>query len=644
MTASITSPLRLLALLMLVLVLPLSAHAQRQPLTVPGKQSLFQRIITRPGAELAPQPGAAGRQVPGFSVFYVYGRQGESIEVGDTADGRTAGFIKAEKAIDWRHTMVLAFTNPAGRDRAMFLRDEAVARPAWIAPDRAARGAAFRAAAQAGQQGDVVALEPENWVDISREFYLLPILSATRLDPERGEPATMLSVISAPAQQAPPPPPNPDALRNFRGAVVFVVDTTISMQPYIDRTKEAIRRVVERIGDTVVRDNFRFGLITYRDFITGREPNDYVVQVVSPPSLSDPPDAILSRMAPVAEARASNDDFDEDPLAGIKAAAELDWSGFAGRYIVLISDAGGREPPDPKSSTGLSMDDANTLVRETAKAATYAIHLRTPEGRNDHARAERQYRQLTQFPGTQPLYFPVAEGRVNDFGEIVDRLTDAILQQVANAVGRPVAGLRAQAPQGQTQQGQTQQRLSEQTQVVGNAMRLAYLGRANETVAPDVVQSVVMDEDWTDPTPARRPLEVRVLLTRNQLSDLAATVKAITESGNAGRLSPETMFSNLRGAMAAVTRDPRRIREFQRLGGTFGEFLDDLPYQSQIMEITQDQWVNMGAAERRTILNALSSKLRLYEEFARQPQLWVNLDRERNPGEQMYPVPLSSLP
>jgi len=96
--------------------------------------------------------------------------------------------------------------------------------------------------------------------------------------------------------------------------------------------------------------------------------------------------------------------------------------------------------------------------------------------------------------------------------------------------------------------------------------------------------------------------------------------------------------------MAAVTRDPRRIREFQRLAGAFGEFLEDLPYQSQIMEITEDQWVNMGAGERRTILNALSSKLRLYEEFARQPSLWVNLDRERNPGEQMYPVPLSALP
>ena len=78
--------------------------------------------------------------------------------------------------------------------------------------------------------------------------------------------------------------------------------------------------------------------------------------------------------------------------------------------------------------------------------------------------------------------------------------------------------------------------------------------------------------------------------------------------------------------MAAVTRDPRRISQFQRLGGAFNELLADLPYQSQIMEITEDRWVTMGASERQTVLNTLDSKLRLYDAFYRQPELWVNLE------------------
>ncbi|MFM8991546.1 MAG: ATP-binding cassette domain-containing protein, partial [Alphaproteobacteria bacterium] len=45
------------------------------------------------------------------------------------------------------------------------------------------------------------------------------------------------------------------------------------------------------------------------------------------------------------------------------------------------------------------------------------------------------------------------------------------------------------------------------------------------------------------------------------------------------RIAPDTWFSRIRAAAAASSRDPRRMAEFQRLGGAFGEYLDDLPYQ-----------------------------------------------------------------
>ena len=99
-----------------------------------------------------------------------------------------------------------------------------------------------------------------------------------------------------------------------------------------------------------------------------------------------------------------------------------------------------------------------------------------------------------------------------------------------------------------------------------------------------------------------------------------------------------------RGAAAAASRDPRRMAEFQRLSGAFGEYLQDLPYQSQIMEFTQEEWNNMGAGRRTEIVNALEAKLRLYEEFNRQPSLWVSFDGGRDAGEAMYPVPIDALP
>jgi len=623
-------------------------QAARQPLLMEGRSALFQRVILRPGVRLAerPEANAPSQPTPGFGVFYVYARQGSGadawLEIGAAQDGRTQGWVPAERTIDWKQTMVLAFNNPAGRERAMFFRDAETARALWLnTRGGAAEATRLREAASANADGPVIALEPENFIDITRQFYLLPILSADRVENESAQEARLLEVISAPTQQAPPPPADPDALRNYRGAVVFVVDTTISMGPYIDRTREALRRVVDRIRDTAVRDNFRFGMVAFRDHMGGNPRLEYVTRMVSPPDMAEASDAILPRLSQLSEARESNEGFDEDSLAGIKLALdEVPWQQYGGRFVILITDAGARDAKDPRGQTQMGPAEMRQLAQSEAKqVAVYAIHLKTTEGRNNHARAERQYRELTRFGAAGELYYPINEGNLNQFGQTVDALTDALLAQVAAAVGRPIAGIRAP-------QSVAERRISEQAEIVGTAMRLSYLGRERQEAAPDVVRSFVLDQDLNpaDPRPERRPLDVRVLLTRNQLSDLATTLRNIIQAQAAARLSPETFFERVRAAAAATARDPRRMAEFQRLSGAFGEFLQDLPYQSQIMEFTQDEWNSMGAGRRTEIVNALDAKLRLYEEFNRQPSLWVSFDGGRNPGEAMYPVPLDALP
>ncbi|HYZ31826.1 MAG TPA: VWA domain-containing protein, partial [Crenalkalicoccus sp.] len=322
------------------------------------------------------------------------------------------------------------------------------------------------------------------------------------------------------------------------------------------------------------------------------------------------------------------------------ALDDVPWQEFGGRFVILITDAGARDASDPRSQAHMGPEELRALAKsETKQVAIYAIHLRTPEGRTNHARAERQYRALTEYGTAGALYYPIAEGSLGQFGRTVDALTDALLGQVAQAVGRPIGGMRPP-------QNEAERHIAEQAEVVGMAMRLSYLGRARQQAAPDVVRSFVLDQELNpaDPRPERRPLDVRVLLTRNQLSDLAQTVRGIIQAQAAQRLSPEGFFERVRGAAASAMRDPRRMAEFQRLGGAFGEYLEGLPYQSQIMEITQEEWVSMGAGRRTEVVNALDAKLRLYEEFNRQPSLWVSFDGGRNPGEAMYPVPLEALP
>lgn len=626
-----------------------SQATSRRPLALAGQEGLFQRIIVRPGAVIAERPEAAApsRPVPGFSVFYVYDRkqvgQESWLEVGDALDGRTQGWIAGARTVDWKHNLVLAFNNPAGRERALFFENADVTRRLWLSTTRAADAARYRREALAtppAPSSPVVAVEPETYVDITRQFYFLPVLSAEHVTTEQGQPARLLEVISAPAPSTRRATADAEALRNFKGVVVFVVDTTISMEPYIVQTREAIKRVISRIRDTAVRDNFRFGLVAYRDHMGGDPALEYVTQPVYLPSFADAPDAILPNIAKVEQAKANNRDWDEDAIAGLKLALDkVNWTEFGGRYIVLITDAGTRDAHDPLSETRLGIAELKALGRiEGKQIAIHAIHLRTPAGQSNHARAEQQYRELTDFGTAGALYYPVPGGGEAPFRQAVDNLADHILQQVAATVGHPVAAQRAP-------QTEAERQMARQAEMVGTAMRLSYLGRTREQTAPDVVRSFVLDEDPADPVPAKKPLDVRVLLTKNQLSDLAKAARAISDAETANRLSPGDFFSQVRAATGATARDPRRLSEALRRPGTFIDALKDLPYNSPIMEITPEEWsTGMPASQRREVVNALRAKLRLYEELNSQPSLWVGFDGRQGTGEAFYPLPIDQLP
>jgi serine/threonine-protein kinase PpkA len=632
--------LRVLALLWL---LPFAALAQapsapvqgRTPMLLPGKQSLYQRIVTRPGATLTPEPNATnGRSVPGFSVFYVYTKQGNALEVGPTADGQTIGWIAADRAIDWQHTMVAAFTNPAGRQPVLFLDSERNERQLMLDGQAGEKADAMRAAAEAASRNHtdaapVMAVEPETHVDFAHNFYLMPIIEAQTVEREFGPPLRLLQVISVPSQ---PPPAAPQQAPPYRAGVVFVMDTTLSMQPYIDRTRDAIRSIVNRIGASSAKADFRFGLVAYRDSLADNPGLGYPTKVYARPDFAAPADAINAALTDVSQATVSSTGFDEDPMGGIKAAMdEIDWSGLSGRYLVLVTDAGARSSTHPHSLTGMNIAE----IRELAKArgiAILAIHLLTAEGRahHDHESARAEYTELTQFDGAGSLYFPVQNGSADGFAQTVEALSSALLRQAAVASGHAVPGGGTLAPAQE-----------QQIDVVSNAMRLTYLGRVEGTRAPDVLRSWTTDRDLAKPELSS--LDVRVLLTRNQLSDLANSLQTIMAAGVAQRLDSQTFFTQLRSAFAATARDPNRIAHAQNIGGLLGEYLDGLPYQSDIMNIREADWLSMGAIAQRTVLNNVEAKLRLYQEF-QASDLWVDLSGTRSAGEAMYPVPLEALP
>ena len=156
----------------------------RTPLLMAGKTTIYQRILTRPSAKLVLKAGqkTGGILQSPMTVFYVYDRQtvngNDWLEVGAASRGETSGWLPAATTLDWKQQLTLAFTNPAGRDRALMFatRDDLFGILGDMDPVQAA--APLRQAAQAGQVSDVVvSIEPKTYIDISQQFYLLPIMA-----------------------------------------------------------------------------------------------------------------------------------------------------------------------------------------------------------------------------------------------------------------------------------------------------------------------------------------------------------------------------------------------------------------------------------------------------------------------------------
>lgn len=635
-------------------------QAADKPLLQEGKQTLFQRVLTTPGCQLSPAAGGApGGEQPPFSRFYVYERasaaNAEWLKVGPDSFGQTVGWLPASCTVDWKMQLTLAFTNPANRDRLMFFKERSTLEGILDAPDPVSHVAPLRAKLKQGKLADgVLAQEPEFFVDLQKEFYLLPVLSGEEVMTEEGFRTRILNVASVSKAEAASATAgtagnsaNPQVvtsqLKEFSAAVVFVIDSTISMDPYIQRTRDAISKVYAQIEKENLGKQVKFGLVAFRsstDAVAGLE---YVSKMYADPnSVKDGAD-FMSKVADLKQAKVSSSSFDEDAYAGVMHAVDqVDWSQFGARYVVLISDAGAIEGDNKLSKTGLSAEQVR-IEASNPGVAIYSLHLKTKAGLNNHGKAEAQYQALSTYPGTNTsLYYPVDAGDLDAFGRKVDALAAAITGQVKAAyMGEDAIGSALNA-----QQEPAEQKMLEDAALIGHAMRLAYLGEKTGSQAPPVFQAWIADRDLIKqnvPT-----TDVRVLLTKSQLSDLSDVLKQILDAANEGLISPTEMFERLRSVAATMGADPNQLKQNGNAKladlGMLGEYLEDLPYQSEVLNLDEETWKSWDGLAQEKFIRTLSTKLRHYQRYNADVDRWVALAKDSDARDNVYPVPLEMMP
>ena len=640
-----------------------STSLAAEPLLMEGKSTLYQRVLTTPSCVLYPKAlgQGQGRKVPAFSQYYVYEAGVDStgtpvLTVGPDATGTISGQLDATCTVPWKQQLALLFTNSAQRYRALIFDEESALDAIIDNPDGAEQYRALYDQITVGNVANhVISIEPEEYVDYQQNFYLLPILNSVESMYPDGSYVYKheIASITAPeaknvttAQGAAPSKksaPGEPALVGFKSAVVFVIDSSISMQPYIDRTKKAINSIYQSIEASNLGSSVNFGIVSFRADTRKVPGLEYTAKMYLRPGEATDAASFNQKVAALEQATVSSAQFDEDAYAGINLALQdINWNEYGGRYIVLITDAGAIDGSDAQSTTGL---DANALRLEAEHygAAIYTLHLLTASGarNHNHEHAKEQYELLSynSILG-KPLYYPVNAGSVEAFGSMVDTLARSLTAQVQLASSGQMAAGSSLSAQPKTQEAT----IESDSNALGLAMQLAYLGRVQGTKSPDFLQGWMAERDVVDHNKVVcTPI---VLVNRNQLSDLYTLVKGVLESGIAGQLSSDAMFAQLQALAAQMGRDPNQLNKSSSIAemGIMGELLDDLPYKSRIASYSPEDWYNLGSQEQDNIVRSLENSLNYLQHCSSDNDRFIKLNVEADASEEVYPIPLDALP
>jgi serine/threonine-protein kinase PpkA len=625
-----------------------------RPLLIAGKHSLYQRVLSVPGARIASEPGGQteAELVP-FTALYVYARQEQDgrewIEVGADRHGKRMGWLAATDSIEWNHGLTAAFRDPTGHHRVLLFKNSDSLR------ELASQNTLMRykryygeaVSEQLSADTPVVAIQPPGHIDIRDDFYLVPIhrYEDVYLGNEK---ARMLQVSTVPLSSTPNTSTRAETDKQaYTAGLVFVIDSTLSMQPYIERTQEAVTTIFDTLDKADLPGQMNFGLVAYRDNLSAAPGLNYLVRTYVDLDEGRDASGFLSRIDSLRDASVSSQDFTEDAYAGVKQAIEnVNWAGHDARYIVLVTDAGAREAGDPLSSTGLGARELQHMAQEKG-IAIFVLHLLTTATMPDRAADTEQYRQLADFPGVGSLYYGVPTGDVQEFGRVLDILATQISQQVqmASANSEPTAPVPASD---NTQLAELQARVSK----LGYALRMRYLQRTEGGQVPSVFNAWLLDRDFNDP--ARSTLDIRVLLTRDQLSDLNDVLTQVLEAAEDGLLSPQNFLSELQSLAATATRDPEQLGATTTTTAGAGtslaemgymrEYIEDLPYTGEVMGMSLDDWQSWSTQQQIAFLHRLEEKVGYYRALHDHTDLWVSLDGGPVSGDSVYPIELNLLP
>ncbi|MEO0344461.1 MAG: vWA domain-containing protein [Pseudomonadota bacterium] len=613
----------------------------RAPLILEGTETIYQRVLTRPNAKLMDEiNGSEIEALPVFQPFYVFTRQEGWVEVGPSFSGEPKGWISEQQTVLWQQNIVGSFTIPANRNRQLLMNDLGSLED--LINNEAVRDLQERLVSEANAgilsaDSNVISIEPENFVNIQDSLYLMPILDFTEtFDPVAYNDLLLMEVASLPKEEE-VVKVQEDNNNPFDAGIVFLLDTTQSMENYIASTQTVLQGIVQQIAGTEIGELVNFAVIGFRDNVDAVPELEYRTKTLIGMERRDNEAPVIDAIGQAIDvANVSSPGFNEDSLAAVEDAIDsIDWGQKTGdghpidaRYVILVTDAG---PKDPSDINARSKIGAVELQRdaEGKNIVIMTLHLKTDTGSSNHGYAASRYKELSRFAGSS-YYFPIENGSEAAFEDVSRRLVTALTDHV-----RLVRG---------DDRVQSEEETSVELENLGRAMQLAWLGATEQTQAPDVIRGWVSNMAVEDSSVLA--IEPRLLITKNEMSTLAALLENLISFGEQAQSTEEQLdfFGQVRGLIADMAQNPDFVinAEADTLGGAL-EFIDRLPYQSQVLGMTEDRWAE-SAMFRRSIIDGMSQKLAQYRRWLFDSGVWTELYEGSPDGEYVFAMPFDVLP
>ena len=607
--------------------------------------------------------------VEAFRPLYVFAREGVDLsnpaepqgwyQVGSNKQ-QTSGWIQAKDAMEWRQALVVAYTHPGGvaegRQPVLMFKDVDSLKRIIDADDMATEATAIYTAIENAETPEsVISMEPKRYIDINRQFYILPILDWEELDIYGDEVRLLQLAAAVPGKRGADTLQDSEyqeqaktgremdqgaGLENLSIDVVFVMDTTRSMQPYIDMTRDAVRKMVQSTGDKL-QDKVRFGLIGYRDSVAAAPAVEYTSQNFTP-DLVDAATLIEILSNDAKATVAGSIDYAEEVFAGVDAGLRSTWRPGTMRFIVLVGDASSHPRGHPQNTIG---KDETDLRRELDDAGVHllSIHLQDERAAEDHDRAIMQFGHLARVRGSEneQALVEVNAFKEGDFQSAVDTVVGGVVNRFEQSVA-----LRSLPPPPPMPAFEEEQTAAAQGEIamtkVWEAALIEYLGKGARP--PKDIVAWVMDRDLMNP--ADTALEVRVLVTREQLSSLVQALDRVLEIFKKGDMSQSQFFEALQSVSGQTMKRPDDLGKAKSLAdsGLLPAFIKSLPYKSDILTLSNEKFASLTAEQRVQLEWGLQAKLSQYRAINEQVDAWHRLNESDPNSEQVHPLHIDYLP